>query len=172
MVIINILHLAVQRGPRELIRKPPVELKAPLVEKRLLCIPFKPESFRLCFRSCMGFVHYCDHRSFITWLLIMMCCLWQGKPTQLVSRFRLTYSMILNLLRVEELRVEDMMKRSFAEFHMQKDSQERKREMEEVEKKLQTIKELDCTLCAEDLKLYFKDCRELSELTRTVQVMI
>lgn len=79
--------------------------------------------------------------------------------------------MILNLLRVEELRVEDMMKRSFAEFHMQKDSQERKREMEEVEKKLQNIKEVDCTFCVEDLKLYFKDCRKLSELTRTVQVI-
>ena len=79
--------------------------------------------------------------------------------------------MILNLLRVEELRVEDMMKRSFAEFHMQKDSQERKREMEEVEKKLQNIKEVDCTFCVDDLKLYFKDCRELSELTKTVQVM-
>lgn len=48
--------------------------------------------------------------------------------------------MILNLLRVEELRVEDMMKRSFAEFHMQKDSQERKREMEEVEKKITKYK--------------------------------
>ena len=54
---------------------------------------------------------------------------------------------------------------------MQKDSQERKREMEEVEKKLQNIKEVDCTFCVEDLKLYFKDCRELSELTRTVQVI-
>lgn len=73
---------------------------------------------------------------------------------------------------MEELRVEDMMKRSFAEFYMQKDAQERKREMEEVETKLQTIKEVDCTFCSEDLKLYFKDCRELSELTRTVQVMI
>lgn len=63
------------------------------------------------------------------------------------------------------------MKRSFAEFHMQKDAQERKREMEELEKKLQNIKDVDCTFCAEDLKQYFKDCRELSELTRTVQVM-
>ena len=88
----------------------------------------------------------------------------------MVSRFRLTYSMILNLLRVEELRVEDMMKRSFAEFHMQKDAQERKREMEELEQKLQNVKELDCTFCSEDLKLYFKGCRELSELTRIVQV--
>lgn len=80
--------------------------------------------------------------------------------------------MILNLLRVEELRVEDMMKRSFAEFHMQKDAQKRKREMEELEKKLQSIKEVDCTFCSEDLKQYFKDCRELWELTRTVQVNI
>ena len=43
-----------------------------------------------------------------------------GKPTLLQSQFRLTYSMILNLLRVEQLRIEDMMKRSFSEFHNQK----------------------------------------------------
>ncbi|XP_050775554.1 SKI2 subunit of superkiller complex protein isoform X3 [Gopherus flavomarginatus] len=48
-----------------------------------------------------------------------------GKPTQLQSQFRLTYTMILNLLRVEALRVEDMMKRSFSEFHSRKDSQRR-----------------------------------------------
>lgn len=74
-----------------------------------------------------------------------------GKPTRLSSRFRLTYNMILNLLRVEELRIEvrwikmkswqckfcwladnshvsalflfgivqDMMRRSFSEFHQQ-----------------------------------------------------
>lgn len=95
-----------------------------------------------------------------------------GKPTQLISRFRLTYSMILNLLRVEELRVEDMMKRSFAEFHMQKDALQRKREVEELERKLQNIKELDCAFCSEDLKGYFKACRELSELTKEVQAAI
>uniref|UniRef100_UPI003704D4CD Superkiller complex protein 2 n=1 Tax=Homo sapiens TaxID=9606 RepID=UPI003704D4CD len=39
-----------------------------------------------------------------------------GKPSQLQSQFRLTYTMILNLLRVDALRVEDMMKRSFSEF--------------------------------------------------------
>ncbi|KAK1298896.1 hypothetical protein QJS10_CPB14g01721 [Acorus calamus] len=43
-----------------------------------------------------------------------------GIPTKLESRFRLTYTMILHLLRVEELKVEDMLKRSFAEFHTQK----------------------------------------------------
>lgn len=41
----------------------------------------------------------------------------QGKPTILHSQFRLTYTMILNLLRVEALRVTDMMRRSFSESH-------------------------------------------------------
>ncbi|TDH72069.1 hypothetical protein CCR75_008664 [Bremia lactucae] len=43
-----------------------------------------------------------------------------GKATSLSSQFRLTYTMILNLLRVEVLTIEDMMKRSFSEFHTQK----------------------------------------------------
>ncbi|KNC49330.1 DEAD/DEAH box RNA helicase [Thecamonas trahens ATCC 50062] len=38
-----------------------------------------------------------------------------GKPYALESQFRLTYNMILNLLRVEDLKVEDMIKRSFSE---------------------------------------------------------
>lgn len=38
-----------------------------------------------------------------------------GQPTKLSSQFRLTYTMILNLLRVEALRVEEMIKRSFSE---------------------------------------------------------
>lgn len=38
-----------------------------------------------------------------------------GRPSKLQSQFRLTYNMILNLLRVEALRVEEMIKRSFSE---------------------------------------------------------
>jgi hypothetical protein len=38
-----------------------------------------------------------------------------GAPLTLKSAFRLTYNMILNILRVDELRVEDMMRRSFSE---------------------------------------------------------
>lgn len=38
-----------------------------------------------------------------------------GTPKPLRSQFRLTYNMILNLLRIEELRVEDVMARSFSE---------------------------------------------------------
>jgi antiviral helicase SKI2 len=38
-----------------------------------------------------------------------------GVPSRLQSQFRLTYNMILNLLRVEDLKVEEMIKRSFSE---------------------------------------------------------
>ncbi|QRW24572.1 antiviral helicase SKI2 [Rhizoctonia solani] len=38
-----------------------------------------------------------------------------GVPNKLQSQFRLTYNMILNLLRVEALKVEEMIKRSFSE---------------------------------------------------------
>ena len=34
-----------------------------------------------------------------------------GKATKLESQFRVTYNMILNLLRVEAIKVEDMIKR-------------------------------------------------------------
>ena len=36
------------------------------------------------------------------------------------SQFRLTYNMILNLLRVEEMSVEAMIRRSFSEFATQR----------------------------------------------------
>ena len=43
-----------------------------------------------------------------------------GSSTRLSSRFRLTYNMILNLLRVEDMSVEGMIKRSFSEFATQR----------------------------------------------------
>lgn len=55
-----------------------------------------------------------------------------GQPTKLESKFRLTYIMILNLLRVEELKVEDMMKRSFSEFNEQKETPKHLEQLKEV----------------------------------------
>lgn len=52
-----------------------------------------------------------------------------GQATKLQSQFRLTYGMILNLMRVEDLRVEDMLARSFAEFHAQRSSIDRRGEL-------------------------------------------
>ena len=44
----------------------------------------------------------------------------RGKATNLSSQFRLRYNMILNLIRMNNLSVEDMMKRSFTEFYTQR----------------------------------------------------
>jgi antiviral helicase SKI2 len=43
-----------------------------------------------------------------------------GQSTRLQSQFRLTYNMILNLLRVEDMSVESMISRSFSEFATQR----------------------------------------------------
>jgi antiviral helicase SKI2 len=56
-----------------------------------------------------------------------------GKPTKLQSQFRLTYNMILNLLRVEALKVEEMIKRSFSENSSQKLLPDTKKLVDEVE---------------------------------------
>lgn len=55
-----------------------------------------------------------------------------GPPTKLSSQFRLTYSMILNLLRVEALRVEEMIKRSFSENASQRLMPEHQKKVTEV----------------------------------------
>ncbi|CAL8102209.1 unnamed protein product [Orchesella dallaii] len=57
-----------------------------------------------------------------------------GKAAKLESQFRLTYSMILNLLRVESLSVEDVMKRSFLE------AGSRNQNVDETKKKLVTVR--------------------------------
>jgi antiviral helicase SKI2 len=42
-----------------------------------------------------------------------------GRPTRLSSQFRLTYTMIINILRMEDVTVTSMMARSYAEFAAQ-----------------------------------------------------
>ncbi|CAK7331344.1 unnamed protein product [Dovyalis caffra] len=65
-----------------------------------------------------------------------------GSATRLESQFRLTYIMILHLLRVEELKVEDMLKRSFAEFHSQKQLPEQQKVL--MRKLAQPSKAVEC----------------------------
>ena len=55
-----------------------------------------------------------------------------GKPGKLASQFRLTYNMILNLLRVETLKVEEMIKRSFSENASQQLLPDQQKEIHEV----------------------------------------
>ncbi|KAG9453871.1 hypothetical protein H6P81_006775 [Aristolochia fimbriata] len=81
-----------------------------------------------------------------------------GKPTRLESQFRLTYTMILHLLRVEELKVEDMLKRSFAEFHAQKKLPEKQQLL--MLKLAQPTKTIECIKGEPAIEEYYEMAME------------
>ena len=83
------------------------------------------------------------------WELSELYTMMQGKATRLQSKFRLTYSMILNLLRVEQLRVEDMMKRSFAELDTQKQQAGHKERADQLRKELEAMPDVSSPQFAE-----------------------
>ena len=78
--------------------------------------------------------------------------------------------MILNLLRVKELTVQDMMKRSFAEYYLQKDAPENEKKLEDLRKKAENLKDPDCPICAVDLKEYYLAWAEIFQLQKSVLV--
>ncbi|TFK26711.1 translation repressor [Coprinopsis marcescibilis] len=81
-----------------------------------------------------------------------------GTPGKLSSQFRLTYNMILNLLRVEALRVEEMIKRSFSENASQRLLPAQEKEVLEGEKRLAALPPMECDVCGEDIEGYYDDC--------------
>lgn len=80
-----------------------------------------------------------------------------GSATRLESQFRLTYIMILHLLRVEELKVEDMLKRSFAEFHAQKKLPEKQ---QLLMRKLAQQTKVECIKGEPAIEEYYEMCAE------------
>ena len=74
-----------------------------------------------------------------------------GDPTKLRSQFRLTYNMILNLLRVEALKIEEMIKRSFSENATQALLPEQEKQVKLSETDLAKIKRNPCKICDVDL---------------------
>ena len=74
-----------------------------------------------------------------------------GPPTKLRSQFRLTYNMMLNLLRVEALKIEEMIKRSFSENATQALLPEQEKKVKISEADLAKIKREKCTICDMDL---------------------
>ena len=75
-----------------------------------------------------------------------------GVPTKLRSQFRLTYNMILNLLRVEALKIEEMIKRSFSENATQALLPEHEKQVKVSEADLLKIKREPCDICDTDLE--------------------
>jgi antiviral helicase SKI2 len=89
-----------------------------------------------------------------------------GQPTKLESQFRLTYNMILNLLRVEAIKVEDMMKRSFSEDGAQREAPKNENLIREEEEKLSQIPKMSCQICSADIEQLYATMNEWLGLTR------
>ncbi|XP_041081672.1 helicase SKI2W [Polyodon spathula] len=92
-----------------------------------------------------------------------------GKPTLLQSQFRLTYTMILNLLRVEALRVEDMMKRSFSEFHTRKHTKVHEQGISSLTQSLSSLPEVESVGQLSDLVNYYAAVQELTRTRAALQ---
>jgi len=95
-----------------------------------------------------------------------------GSSTKLQSQFRLTYNMIMNLLRVEDMSVEGMIKRSFSEFATQRalTTNEYPKLLKRGLKALATLDEnfkqdADSRIGAEDVEEYFFASSSLLSLT-------
>lgn len=84
-----------------------------------------------------------------------------GTPTKLISQFRLTYNMILNLLRIEALRVEEMIKHSFSENSTQTLLPEHQRRVEALTGDLDKCSIDECTECnLDDMSTLYDDIME------------
>ncbi|KAK7465266.1 Antiviral helicase ski2 [Stygiomarasmius scandens] len=94
-----------------------------------------------------------------------------GTPGKLSSQFRLTYNMILNLLRVEALKVEEMIKRSFSENASQRLLPEQQRKVIESERALSTLHKLQCEVCGPDIEQYYDDSAEVINLNQRLLTM-
>ncbi|CAL1402203.1 unnamed protein product [Linum trigynum] len=93
-----------------------------------------------------------------------------GSATRLESQFRLTYIMILHLLRVEELKVEDMLKRSFAEFHAQRKLPEKQQLL--LRKLALPTKTIDCIKGEPSIEEYYQMQLEAQDYDDQISVAV
>jgi len=95
-----------------------------------------------------------------------------GDPTKLRSQFRLTYNMILNLLRVEALKIEEMIKRSFSENATQALLPEHEKKVKLSEADLEKVKREPCKICDIDLETCHQACMDYKRLTNELHLAL
>ncbi|KAE8832278.1 hypothetical protein PTNB85_06670 [Pyrenophora teres f. teres] len=95
-----------------------------------------------------------------------------GEPTKLRSQFRLTYNMMLNLLRVEALKIEEMIKRSFSENATQALLPEHQGKVKVSEAELEKIKREPCDICDVDLEACHQSCEDFKRLTNETHLSL
>ena len=95
-----------------------------------------------------------------------------GDPTKLRSQFRLHYNMILNLLRVEALKIEEMIKRSFSENATQALLPQHEKQIQLSQADLAKIKREPCDICDVDLEACHSAAVEYEALTKELHINI
>lgn len=88
-----------------------------------------------------------------------------GEPSKLRSQFRLTYNMILNLLRVEALKIEEMIKRSFSEHATQALLPEHEKDVKLAQADLAKVKRESCKKCDEVVDKCHQAAQDYQSLT-------
>ena len=95
-----------------------------------------------------------------------------GDPTKLRSQFRLTYNMILNLLRVEALKIEEMIKRSFSENATQTLLPEHEKQIKLSEADLDKVKRESCSICDKDIDRCHQASVDFQRLTADLHLSL
>ncbi|KAF2133431.1 antiviral helicase [Dothidotthia symphoricarpi CBS 119687] len=95
-----------------------------------------------------------------------------GEPTKLRSQFRLTYNMMLNLLRVEALKIEEMIKRSFSEHATQTLLPEQEKKVKLSEADLEKVKREPCEICDIDIEACHQACINYQRLTNEMHLSL
>lgn len=95
-----------------------------------------------------------------------------GEPSKLRSQFRLTYNMILNLLRVEALKIEEMIKRSFSEHATQQLLPEHENSIKVSEADLAKIKREPCDVCDKDIDICHDSAMVFRQLTEELHLAL
>ncbi|KAJ2896569.1 putative ATP-dependent RNA helicase [Zalerion maritima] len=88
-----------------------------------------------------------------------------GEPSKLRSQFRLTYNMILNLLRVEALKIEEMIKRSFSEHATQQLLPQHEKGVSMASAELANVKRETCEVCDEHMDACHQAAMDYKKLT-------
>ena len=95
-----------------------------------------------------------------------------GDPTKLRSQFRLHYNMMLNLMRVEALKIEEMIKRSFSENATQALLPQHEKQVEGFRANLDKLKRPQCDICDVDLEACHAAAMHLEKLTKELHINV
>lgn len=95
-----------------------------------------------------------------------------GQPTKLRSQFRLHYNMILNLMRVEALKIEEMIKRSFSENATQALLPQHEKQVQLSQANLDKIKREPCDICDIDLEECHAAAMRYQEINKELHMFL